>query len=303
MFSSTVLLLAAAINAASFPNSTANSTASANTSVTTGTSRCITENVHVSVTSTNIKLLLAEPANQTVATETFQELLQANSNLSVRLNDGPNTISGNFSIYGKLCFPLDHKAASEVQTVQLLTHGDTLDSTYWAIAPGYSYIDAAVAAGYATFSYDRIGVGRSEHPDPNQVVQGPIQVEIAHALVTLLRDSKIGPISFRKVVGVGHSAGSTVTNGVTTKYPKDFDAVILTGTSTSAAYVNTALASFDLTIANTDPSRKFAGLSNGYLVQPLQQSIQFPYYRWPNFDPKSKQLRPPRTQIFRTPLF
>lgn len=290
MFFSVFLLAAAsaAVNSAYFPNSTTNVTANASTPITAGKPRCIVENVRVSVTSKNIKLLLAEPANQTVATETFVEMLQANSDLFSRVNGGPNTITGKFSIYGKLCFPFDPTAAKKVQTVQFLTHGDTLDSTYWDIAPGYSYIDAAVAAGYATFAYDRIGVGRSEHPDPTQVVQGPIQVEIAHALVTLLRSAKIGPLSFKNIVGVGHSAGSTVTNGVTTKYPRDFDAVILTGTSTSAAFVGTSVASFDLTIANQDASRKFAGLSNGYLVQPLQQSIQFPYYRFPNFDPKSK---------------
>lgn len=288
MFSYILLLLVAAINAAYFPNDTANLTANASAPLKNGNAKCIVDNVPVSVTSNNIKLLLAEPVNQTVATETFQELVQANSNLFARVNGGPNIITGKFSIYGKLCFPRNSEAAKKVQTVQFLTHGDTLDSTYWEIAPGYSYIEAAVAAGYATFSYDRIGVGRSEHPDPNQVVQGPMQVEVAHALITLLRASKIGPLSFKNVVGVGHSGGSTVTNGVTTKYPQDLDAVILTGASTSAAFVNTALASFDLTIANTDPSRKFAGLSNGYLVQPLRQSIQFPYYRWPNFDPKSK---------------
>ena len=282
--------LVAAVMSAAYsysPNATIDMISSANTSVANGNSKCIAGNVHVSVTSNNIKLLLAEPVNQIVATETLQELLQNNSDLFTRVNGGPNTITGRFKIYGKLCFPLDPKAAEEVRTVQFLTHGDTLDHTYWEI-PGYSYIDAAVGAGYATFSYDRIGVGRSEHPDPNQVVQGPMQVEIAHALITLLRESKIGPLSFKKVVGVGHSGGSTVTNGVTTKYPQDFDAVILTGTSISASFVNTALASFDLTIANTDPSRKFAGLSNGYLVQPLLQSIQFPYYRWPNFDIESK---------------
>ena len=286
----TLLLAAAsaAVNGAYFSNATTNNTVNASEPVSTGSSECILENVQVSVTSNNIKLLLAQPANQTVATETFVELLQADSTLFARVNGGPNTITGKFSIYGKLCFPSDPKAAQKVQTVQFLTHGDTLDSTYWEIAPGYSYIDVAVAAGYATFSYDRIGVGKSEHPDPTQVVQGPIQVEIAHALVTLLRNGKIGPLSFKKVVGVGHSAGSTVTNGVTTKYPQDFDAVILTGTSTSPAFVNTAVASFDLTIANTDASKKFTGLSNGYLVQPLQESIQFSYYRFPNFDPKSK---------------
>ena len=261
--------------------------APAATSTISGRSTCLEHSLKVDVVSNNIKILLDQPVNQTVATETLVELLQANSVLFSKVDGGPNTIKNTFSIYGKLCFPADSIAAKAVKTVQFLTHGDTLDSTYWDIAPGYSYIDAAVAAGYATFSYDRIGVGRSEHPDPLQVVQGPLQVEIAHALVGLLRKAQIGSYSFKNVIGVGHSAGSTVTQGVTTKYPQDFDAIILTGTSTSIAYVNLALASFDLTIANLDSSKNFAALPNGYLVQPNTQSIQFPYFRWPNFDPKS----------------
>ena len=232
-----MFLLLVLLAAASAAYSTTNSTAHTSTTGSRGNTRCTIEHVQVSVTSENTKLLLAEPANQTIATGTFQELLQNNSNLFARVNGGPNTVTGKFRIYGKLCFPSDAQAAKRVQTLQFLTHGDTLDHTYWEIAPGYSYIDAAVAAGYATFSYDRIGVGKSEHPDPNQVVQGPIQVEIAHGLVTLLRSAQIGSLSFKNIVGVGHSAGSTVTNGVTTKYPQDFDAVILTGTSTSAAFV------------------------------------------------------------------
>ncbi len=242
----------------------------------------------VAATSNNFKLLFSEPANQTAATESVVELLQVNSSSFARANGGQNVINGNYSIYTQLCFPSDSEAAKKVQTIQFLTHGDTLDSTYWDIAPGYSYIDAAVEAGYATFSYDRIGVGKSEHPDPIQIVQGPLQVEIAHALVTLIRNAHIGTHPYKKVVGVGHSAGSTVTQGVTTKYPQDFDAVILTGTSISPSYVFAALASFDLTIANTDASGRFADLSNGYLIQPLTQSIQFPYYRFPNFNPKSR---------------
>jgi len=66
--------------------------------------------------------------------------------------------------------------------------------------------------------------------------------------------------------------------------------VILTGTSTSASFVTTALASFDLTIANLDASRKFHGLPNGYLIQPIPQAIQFPYFRFPNFDPRSESI-------------
>ncbi len=258
------------------------------TATISGNSKCLSKNLKVSVVTNNIKFLLDPPANQSVVTETLVELLQDNSVLFAKVNGGQRIIKDIYTIYGKLCFPSSASIPRTIQTVQFLTHGDTLDSTYWDIAPGYSYIDAAVAAGYATFSYDRIGVGQSQHPDPLQVVQGPLQVEIAHALVTMIRNSQIGPYSFERVVGVGHSAGSTVTQGVTTKYPQDFDAVILTGTSTSASFVGTALASFDLTIARYDASGKFAGLPNGYLVQPIPQAIQFPFFRFPNFDPGSE---------------
>jgi len=261
------------------------------TSTISGNSKCTTQNLKVSVTTNNFVLRLGEPANQTVVTETLVELLQNGSDLFSTVNGGQHEIKDTYNINGKLCVPSSPSAVASMKTIQFLTHGDTLDSTYWDIAPGYSYVDAATAAGFATFSYDRIGVGKSDHPDPLQVVQAPLQVEIAHGLVTLIRNAKVGPHSFKSVVGVGHSAGSTVTQGVTTKYPQDFDAIILTGTSTSPAFVNTAIAAFDLTIANTDTSRKFAGLPNGYLVQPVNQAIQFPYYRFPNFDPKGKSPR------------
>jgi len=181
------------------------------TSTVSGDSKCFSQNIKVSVITNNIKLLLAPPANQSVVTETLVELLQNSSALFAKVNGGQNTISDTYTIYGKLCVPCGASVTGSIPTIQFLTHGDTLDSTYWDIAPGYSYTDAAIAAGYATFSYDRIGVGRSQHPDPLQVVQGPLQVEIAHALATIIRNSQIGPYSFKKVVGVGHSAGSTVT--------------------------------------------------------------------------------------------
>ena len=71
-----------------------------------------------------------------------------------------------------------------------------------------SYVDAAADAGYATFSYDRLGVGASDHPDPIEVVQASLEVEVAHALIQALRDGVIGGNTFYKVVGIGHSLGS-----------------------------------------------------------------------------------------------
>lgn len=241
----------------------------------------------VAVTVTNTNLLYSGPADQLVATQTIVELLKLNPTIYNTTNGGDRIINGTYNIYSKFCFPTDPSLAKTVQTVQFLTHGATLSIGYWDIAPGYSYVDAAAQAGYATFSYDLLGVGKSDHPDPVQVVQANIHVEIAHALIGFLRTTRIGGHTFKTVVGVGHSAGSTITQAITTKYPKDVDAVILSGTSTSNAYVGLSLASFSFVIANTDPSRRFVGIANGYLTQATPQSIQFSFYNYPYFDPKS----------------
>lgn len=250
-------------------------------------SSCITGLIKVAVTATNTKLLYSGPANELVATQTIVELLKVNPTIFNTTNGGDHIISSAYNIFSKLCFPTDPSTAKKVQTVQFLTHGATLGIGYWDIAPGYSYVDAAAQAGYATFSYDLLGVGKSDHPDPIQVVQATLHVEIAHALIGFLRTGRIGGHAFRTVVGVGHSAGSTITQAITTKYPKDVDAAILSGASISNAYVGTALASFSFVIANTDPSGRFEGIANGYLTQATPQSIQFAFYNYPYFDPKS----------------
>jgi hypothetical protein len=104
-----------------------------------------------------------------------------------------------------------------------------LIKSYWDFAEGYSFIDAAAKAGYPTFSYDRLGVSASDHPDPIQIVQAPLQAEIDHCLITFLRQGKLVAQAFKNIVGVGHSFRSIRSLA---KYPADFDAVVLTGFST-----------------------------------------------------------------------
>ncbi|KAI4112841.1 MAG: hypothetical protein LQ345_006067 [Seirophora villosa] len=147
------------------------------------------------------------------------------------------------------CLRSRQRKARKVTTLQLLTHGGTPDHTYWDIAPGYSYIDAATLAGYATLSYDRLSTGLSDHPDPLQAVQLPLQVELAHTIVRNLRNASMSDerISVSEIVGVGHSLGGTLTQAVAAKYPKDFDALIIQGTAavtpTVAQYASTGVAS------------------------------------------------------------
>ena len=161
---------------------------------------CLTGKIPVSVTATNTKLLLPEPANQTVVTGLVQEFLQFNSNIFEKINRGTTSVKGTYKVEGTFCYPGDTKKAQQVQTVQVLTHGVGLDKSYWDTTPWYSYVNAAADAGYATVAYNRLGVGNSDHPDPIQVVQGAVDVEILHGIVGLLRGVHIGSRRFKNVV-------------------------------------------------------------------------------------------------------
>ena len=146
-------------------------------------------------------------------------------------------------------------------------------------------MDYAAEQGYTTFLYDRLGTGLSDHPDSIQMVQVPYQIEIAHQLIQLLRSGGIANQTFKHVVGVGHSYGSSQVYRVTAEYPKDFDAVVLTGFSADNTGVFVAFAGLDLTPAAQNQPYRFSGLSNGYLTTTGIQGTEFFFFRAGQFDP------------------
>lgn len=249
-----------------------------------GKATCVNGNIAVTASALNEKILLAEPANQLALTELFVEFLQVNSNLSSTVNRGRSQVSGTYKINSRLCYPVGLTALN-LNTVQFLIHGIGFDKSYWDIAPGYSYIDAAAAAGYATFSFDRLGVGLSDHPDAIEVVQSYLEVEIAHSLIQSLRSGAIGAQAFSTVVGAGHSFGSIQTVGLAAQYPKDLDAIILQGFTVNTGAIGLTFADFNSAIAAQDAPARFAGLSNGYLVTDTSIANSFAFFRYPNFDP------------------
>ena len=193
--------------------------------------RCVTGNIKVPISATTTKLLLQEPDNQTVVTEIIQELWQTNGRIWAETNGGSTRTEGSFEIDTTLCLPTDSSKDHTVKTVEVLTHGKGFDKSYWDIAPGYSYVDAAADAGYATLAYNRLGVGKSDRPDPIQVVQSTTDVEILHGIMEQLRSGRLASTSFTNVIGVGHGYGSIVQIANNGKYPKDTDAAVLTGFS------------------------------------------------------------------------
>jgi len=174
--------------------------------------------------------------------------------------------------------------------------GGGFDRSYWNVAPGYSYVGCAAEQGYATFLYDRLGWGLSDHPDPLEIVQLELQVTIAHELIQLLRAGGISNHTFENVVGVGHSIGSVRISGITAQYPKDLDAAVLTGFSTDETGQLIAFSGLDLTIASQNQPLRFSGLANRYLTANSIEGNQYFFSRVPGFDPALLNLAEPTKQ-------
>ena len=260
-----------------------------------GQAICISGIVDMTASANNVNVNSQEPANQTDVTELVVENVQINSTLSKRLAGSLQNVSGTYGIYSQLCFP---NGTINATTIQFLIHGVGFDRSYWNVAPNYSYVDYAAEQGHTTFFYDRLGVGLSDHPDPLQTVQAELEVAIAHELVQLLRQGAISNHTFEYVVGVGHSFGSLQTIGLTSQYPQDLDAAVLTGFSTSTTGMALFFSGLDLTIASRNQPLRFPELPNGYLISHSIESNQFAFFRAPGFDPALLNIAEATKQTF-----
>lgn len=99
------------------------------------------------------------------------------------------------------------------RTLQVAVHGATYNHNYWNFpavnGEDYSYARYMALRSYAVLALDNVGAGESCHPDGLTVVSLP---NTASALVQVLSSlrSEANPagVAFRRIVLVGHSAGS-----------------------------------------------------------------------------------------------
>lgn len=188
-----------------------------------------------------------------------------------------------YSIFGEICLPPGAQGHG-VQTVHLAVHGATYSHLYnaWPYEPEtYSYADALMKAGYAVFTFDRIGIGQSSHP-PGASVTIAANAFVVHQLVQALRSGAIGKTRFERVVLVGHSLGSITSLAEASAYG-DVDGVVLTGIS-HAVSPSTA-ATLQFVPANQDP--RFAGqnLDDDYLTS-APGTRESAFYYAPVTDPR-----------------
>lgn len=147
-----------------------------------------------------------------------------------------------------------------------------------------------MSRGYHTFSYDRLGIGKSTHGDAKNEIQSFLEIEALAELTRKLRDGSISGINKpSKVVHVGHSFGSAQTVALSAMYPDLSDGLVLTGFSTSIASMPIFISGANFQQANLNrppgcPRTPRPSYSSGYLVNANMDTNQFLFFYPGNFD-------------------
>ncbi|KAH8923922.1 hypothetical protein BT69DRAFT_1333401 [Atractiella rhizophila] len=233
---------------------------------------CATFDVQVPFTTTAVQVNISAPATKQEVDATVGGLLGGMINPVASMNP----ITEDYRIKAKLCCPTQGTDASKSQAVQLLLHALGYTKEFWQFP-------------YQTF--DRLGYGQSERPDPLNNVQLGVHVEIVHQLISKLRDGSISqlsglsnvPQSFSKIFSVGHSFGGVITNGLLATYPDDVDVVTLTSYSHQVSPDFVPKFNLD-NAALLNP--KLANYKNGYFTSRTKEDIATAFYFQGNYDPE-----------------
>lgn len=174
---------------------------------------------------------------------------------------GPVTCHGQYlsvtrhhRVFGEFCRPARLDPSTPVQ---LLLHGATYDHKYWR-----TYARLAATRGFATFNLDRLGYGRSDHPDP-MTLDLPAAGQVAHQVVERLHDGTFGP-RFQQVVLNAHSLGGLI--AYDTARRGGVTAMIISGMPTSTSENRVAAPFPPFYPAEQDPKFADRGWPTGYLT-------------------------------------
>jgi pimeloyl-ACP methyl ester carboxylesterase len=134
----------------------------------------------------------------------------------------PNSMR-TYDLVGELCW------TGELQnkTLQVLVSGAGYGAIYWDfpyLPDTYSYARSALRAGDAVFNFDRLGMGRSDHPFGLSLDVDTQAYVLHETLNTLTSDH-----DFNAVVMLGHSFGSTISLAHALAYPDQSAGIVLTG--------------------------------------------------------------------------
>lgn len=166
----------------------------------------------------------------------------------------------NQKIAGQHCTP---SSPSIVRSVDVLVPGGSYDSLYWDFPFNngqYSYVNRTLAANRATFSFDRIGSGKSSKP-LSAAVTFQAEAYTMHQVVQWLKANR----NYNDVTSIGHSVGSVVAIQEAAVY-KDVDRLVVTGFLHSPNFKVITTLGTAFYPAALDPQFAGKGLDPGYIT-------------------------------------
>ncbi|KAL8851747.1 MAG: hypothetical protein Q9221_003357 [Calogaya cf. arnoldii] len=235
-------------------------------------------------------LALNPPVDFTNATEVIAFLTQTTK---------PNPVSGTFNIYAQYCQPTI-PIIGRPNPLQILIPGNNYDHTYYNGFDRYpvpgntnSWVSYALSKGYSTLSLDRLGSGKSDYPDPFNIVQSPLVAKTIYQITSQIRSGKHIPLpglGKLKIIYVGHSFGAILGTKITASHPEDIDGIIHTGFAIPTPDQNSLpgeLADIYLQASTYNPIRfSPSTYPPGYLVATSHPGRQSTFYSAPeDFSP------------------
>lgn len=232
---------------------------------------CFPVSFQISVTAQNIVFLSPpDPNTETAVLDFFYAGLANGTGPAVK---GTTPVSGTYTVHGTYCRP---KSSKNANALEILVHGIGYNRFVWSglgLSNTYNWQLYAARQGYASLAIDRLGHGTNpQRPDPLNVVQGWLHIQIIHQLIDAIRTNSKNPLgrTFGTVVYASHSYAGWLGIGLANAYPKDVDALVLTGFSASVDF--SPFTSTQLDSASLLDPRRFPGLQLGYIT--IKQEVR-----------------------------
>ncbi|CZR53610.1 uncharacterized protein PAC_03490 [Phialocephala subalpina] len=274
------------------PLATATPTASHNTSPKT----CKEYTIPLTITAGTYIWGLPNLTTNYDATAFTNNLSRWDANETFHPISGFENATLNVEISGSFCAP----TSGEASTVLIATHGVGFDRTYWdpSIQPEkYSFVDYAIAKGYSVFYYDRLGVAGSSEISGYQT-QVSLQVAILSQLITLTRSGHFTPSPPAKVILLGHSFGSVVSNALLATNPALVDGAILTGIGYHVPDTAVSFEAWQVRVAGLVSPGRWRQLDGGWVTWVDIWANVNTFFKAPFYDQKVVEYAEARKQPF-----
>lgn len=251
---------------------------------------CIDFNVPITVTAPSYIPAFPEFANHYDSVQLLVDITSRITDGTVSPFSGSENVTVTFAIDASFC--TKEKSSIASPDVQILTHGLGTDKSYWEFGgqdSAYNYIRAGTKAGYATLHWSRPGTGSSSSGDPYKILQADIQAAVLIEITRLLRSGGLHVSLPRpsRVLHVGYSFGSLLTNMLIAKRPELSDGVVLIGLSHNLSFSTRYAITTNFHLAREIRPSLWGNHSTGFLTWADELTLQYQCFKHPYFDPKA----------------